>query len=141
MNALIDKDQEHLRLLSIFHYIYGGMIGLLSCFPIVYVIFGIAIVNGVFPQSENPQQQMPAAAGWLFIFGGGLFILLGWTIAGLKLYAGKCLARQTHYTFCLIVAAVECLFVPQGTVLGVFTLLVLLRPSVKPLFESQDAAA
>ncbi len=32
---------------------------------------------------------------------------------------------------------VECLFMPVGTVLGVFTIIVLVRDSVKELFRSE----
>jgi len=31
-------------------------------------------------------------------------------------------------------AGVECMFMPFGTVLGVFTIIVLMRPSVKEIF-------
>jgi len=34
----------------------------------------------------------------------------------------------------MVIAGIECLFMPFGTVLGVFTLVVLVRPSVKELF-------
>ncbi len=32
---------------------------------------------------------------------------------------------------------VECIFIPFGTVLGVFTIIVLSRLSVKPVFQSE----
>jgi hypothetical protein len=139
MNGLIDKDQEHLRLLSIFHYVYGGLLGLSACIPIVYVILGIVIASGAFPTPPD-QQAVPLLAGWAFILIGGLFIVVGWTIAGMTLYAGHCLARRQHYTLCFVVACIECLFIPQGTVLGIFTLLVLMRATVKPLFESAESS-
>ena len=46
-------------------------------------------------------------------------------------------------TFCVVVAAISCCFTPLGTVLGVFTLIVLFRPSVKALFglDAPSAAA
>ena len=37
--------------------------------------------------------------------------------------------------FCSVVACVEYFFVPLGTVLGVFTILMLNRQSVKELFD------
>ena len=38
-------------------------------------------------------------------------------------------------------AAIECMFFPFGTVLGVLTIIVLIRPSVKPLFvQASDSA-
>jgi hypothetical protein len=38
-------------------------------------------------------------------------------------------------------AAVECLFIPFGTVLGVFTILVLQRPTVKAMFSERSGAS
>ncbi len=38
--------------------------------------------------------------------------------------------------FCFVMGCVECLFMPFGTVLGAFTILVLNRQSVKGLFVS-----
>jgi len=39
-------------------------------------------------------------------------------------------------TYCLVVAGVECILVPFGTVLGVLTLIVLSKESVKTIFEN-----
>ena len=70
---------------------------------------------------------------------GAFFILLGWVFAVLVLVAGRLIARRKYYTFCFVVACVECLFMPFGTVLGVFTILVLNRQSVKELFNPRAA--
>ncbi len=43
--------------------------------------------------------------------------------------------------FCLIVAGIECLLMPYGTVLGVFTIMVLMRESVKERFGANPAGA
>jgi hypothetical protein len=55
-------------------------------------------------------------------------------IAGLLLIAARLLQRRHGYRFIFAVACLECFGFPIGTVLGVFTLVVLLRPSVKQLF-------
>jgi len=60
---------------------------------------------------------------------------LGWTLAVCMLIAGRNLAKRRHHTFCLVVAAISCIFMPFGTILGVLTIIVLMRPSVKGLFE------
>jgi hypothetical protein len=65
-----------------------------------------------------------------------VLILVGWTFAVLVLIAGRFIARRKHYTLCFVMACVDCLSVPFGTVLGVFTILVLNRQSVKELFAS-----
>lgn len=60
--------------------------------------------------------------------------MVGWTLAVGLFVAGYLLARRRGYFFCLVMAGIACTFSPFGTVLGVFTLLVLLRSSVKQLF-------
>lgn len=67
-------------------------------------------------------------------------ILLGWALAAANIYAGRYLTRREKYTFCLVVAAVNCANTPIGTILGVFTIVVLMRPSVKQMFEASRAA-
>jgi hypothetical protein len=54
----------------------------------------------------------------------GLLVL---AISCLLIYTGRCLERGRQSSFCLIVAALECLLFPVGTVLGIFTLLTLWR--------------
>ena len=49
--------------------------------------------------------------------------------------AGSFIARTRHWTFCIVVAAVSCAFFPFGTVLGVFTIIVLSKPDVKAAFD------
>ena len=71
---------------------------------------------------------------------GAVFFLTGWTLAVAMAIAGRKLAVRRSYTYCLVVAGIECLFMPFGTVLGVFTIIVLIRPSVKALFEPPGAA-
>jgi hypothetical protein len=63
-------------------------------------------------------------------------IILGWMFAIAAVLAGEMLRRQRGYIYCMVVAALACAWFPWGTVLGVFTFLVLCRPSVKELFES-----
>jgi hypothetical protein len=38
-------------------------------------------------------------------------------------------------------AGIECMFTPFGTVLGVFTIITLVRPSVKEVFESKTTSS
>jgi hypothetical protein len=129
-------DTEHFRLLSIFHYVKGGISAFFSCFFIIHVVLGLFFILAphLFGQGK---EQPPAFLGWVFFFLGSFFILLGWTFAALTLIAGRCIARRTHYTFCFIWACVECLSIPFGTALGVCTILVLNRVSVKELFNQR----
>jgi len=64
-----------------------------------------------------------------------VIILSGWILAALMVRAGLKLKRRQSYTFCFVVAAIECALMPMGTILGVFTLLLLYKPEVKELFR------
>ena len=129
----MNHDEEHLRLLSISHYVVAGCAAVFALFPIIYLILGLVMVLAPAEFGKNGPPP-PAFVGWLFIFMGSLFITLGWIFAGLIFAAGRFLARRKHYTFCLVMAAVECLFMPLGTALGVFSITVLIREPVKQLF-------
>jgi len=94
----------------------------------------------VCPEKFGHGSQQPTAfLGWLFVVFASIFILLGWGFAVLVLVAGRFIARRKHYTFCLVMACVECLLMPFGTVLGVFSIWVLNRQSVKGLFGQRGA--
>ncbi|EMI18629.1 putative membrane protein [Rhodopirellula maiorica SM1] len=134
------EDIDQLRLLSIFHYVVGGIIALMSLIPIVHVVLGIAIVSGALDDANADGTPPPAVFGWLFIIFPSLMIGIGMTIACCVFVAGRKLGAYQAHLFCLVMAAVECMFMPFGTVLGVFTILVLMRPSVKALFGNSAAA-
>ncbi|MGR4896223.1 hypothetical protein ACIPR8_13175 [Stenotrophomonas sp. LARHCG68] len=130
------EDANHLRLLSIFHYVLAGFTGLFSLFPVLHLVLGLAMVSGKLPvDASNPNAELePQLVGWFFVAFAGIFITCGLTLAGFMVYAGRCLAQRRRHTLCLVVAGISCMMMPFGTVLGVFTLIVLLRPQVKAAF-------
>jgi hypothetical protein len=77
----------------------------------------------------------PPILGWIFIGLGSFGFLLGLTMAICILFAGVALAKRKRYMVAFVIGCIECLFMPFGTVLGVFTLIVLSRESVKTLFD------
>jgi len=131
----MNQDEEHLRLLSIFHYVVAGMAAFFACFPIIHLVLGLVFLlhpNAFGPQ--NNQGHPERFIGLMFVVLASVFILFGWAFAACIAYAGRCLKQRKHYTFCMVMAGIACLFMPFGTILGIFTILVLIRPSVKPLF-------
>lgn len=132
------KDEEHLKLLSIFHYVVAGFAALFALFPVFHLAVGLAFI--LAPQQLGNNGNLPPPFfGWVFVIFAGTFILLGFVFAAFVLAAGRCLARRRRYMFCLVMAGVETLFMPFGTVLGVFTIIVLLREGVKSLFAAKTA--
>ena len=132
-------DLEHLRLLSIFHYVVAGLAAMFSLLPMIHLALGVAMISGHFdaPGKDSP----PAALGWLFVVLASTVILCGLTFAACLALAGRFLDQRRRYLFCLVVAGFACMFAPFGTVLGVFTIVVLVRPSVKAAFSGEASAA
>lgn len=136
----MNQDLEHLRLLSIFHYIVAALTFLFACLPLIHLFLGIAMIVG-WEGFEGPGEKPPVFVGWLVTCFAGLFILAGWTLAVCLALAGRYLLQRTHYTFCLVVAAIACILMPFGTALGIFTIIVLMRPSVRAMFEGTPRPA
>ncbi|WP_372807529.1 hypothetical protein [Pontiella sp.] len=125
---------KQLDLLATFHYVVGGLIALFSCMPFLHVFMGLAMVSGTFFGATEGSAHPPLFIGWMFVIMGSVFILLGWACAVCILIAGNKLRKRQGRLFCMVVAGVECMFMPFGTVLGVFTLIALNKDSVKALF-------
>jgi hypothetical protein len=136
----MNKDTEHLQLLAIFHYVVAGVAALCSFFPLLYSVMGGFLLYAA--QHPGPNNQGPPSAflGWIFIAVGAVFFLAGITMAICILIAGRSLALRKRYSFALVMACTECLFIPFGTILGVFTIIVLSRESVKLLFAGTQTS-
>ena len=130
------QDAEHLRLLSIFHKVLACIVAFFGCFPLIHVGVGVL---ALFAGTSSPDGAPGIVVGLFFILIGGCFVLAGWTMAGLLFYAGRCIEQRRRPTLCIVVAAISCAFMPLGTILGVFTLILLNKPSVRSLFETAPA--
>jgi hypothetical protein len=136
----LTQDDEYLRLLSLFHYVVAGITAIFACFPIIHFGFGVAMILApdAFAHGGEPP---PVFFGWLFAILAAAFMTIGWTFAALIFSAGRLLARRKNYMFCLVIAALETMWAPFGTVLGVFTIIVLMRDSVKQIFAANRSSA
>jgi hypothetical protein len=133
----MNQDAEHLRLLCIFHYIVGGLAALFSFFPLLYTIVGSIFIFVARHGTPRPGEEPPPEfIGWILTVIGSFLFLFGIAIAICILIAGRSVAKHTHYWLAFVMACIECFFVPFGTILGVFTIIVLSRESVKTLFST-----
>jgi hypothetical protein len=132
-------DEEHLRLLGIFHYVYAGfqglvLLGLLGYMLVIGVAFGVVSSNTI-PGRATPSGPPPQVVlGFL-----GAVLGCSGTFMALNIFAnvlsGKFLREHRKRMFCMIVAGIDCLSVPLGTLLGVFTLVVLCRDTVREAYK------
>ena len=131
----MNQELQYLKLLSLSHYIVGGIAAVFSSTALFRLFLGLAIVVG---RMEPP---LHGHFGWF----PGIFSILygvgGLAFAICLILSGRYLSKQTHYAYCLVVAAIACIFIPVGTVLGVLTLIVLTRTSVQQLFERHRGEA
>ena len=131
----MEADQQQVKLLSIFHYVLGGLTAIFSCFPILHIVMGIAMLNGDFGDGNTAPPKVFAI---MFILMPAIFVLIGWSLSICMIIAGRKLARFKSRTFCIVIAGIESMLMPFGTVLGVFTIIVLMRESIKEFYETID---
>lgn len=129
------KDIEHLRILAICHYIGGG----LALLGLVFVGAHFMFMRMFF---ENPAMWQNAKGGpppevffTLFKVFYALAIVASLTFAALNFISASSIQKRKRMTFTMIVAGINCIHIPLGTVLGVFTFIVLSRESVKELYR------
>jgi hypothetical protein len=133
-------DADHLKLLAIFHFVLAG----LSILGLGFLFLHWFLMHTVFenPELWKNQQGTPPPEEFFAIF-KWFYGFMGVIIVGsgvVNLISGLFIRRNVNRTFSLIVAGANCLCFPFGTALGVFTLVVLLRDSVRERYENLASA-
>jgi len=138
----MSQGREHLQLLAIFHYVVAGLAALFSFFPLLYTTVGAVFIFTARHGTAKPGEDLPPEfLGWIFAVLGSLLFLIGIAMAICILIAGRSLALRKRYSFAFVMACIECLFIPFGTILGAFTIVVLSRESVRESFSTTNAQA
>jgi hypothetical protein len=138
MESSTDQDREHLRLLTLFYYIWAGFQSLGGLIGLAFVGVGAFIVSS--PQIAQANNPPPPWFGAIFAGIGALVFVAVEGMAALSFFTGRFLDRRQHHTFCVVISALNCMSLPLGTALGVFSILVLQRSSVKALFARSGAS-
>ena len=123
-------DDGHLKTIETCHYVWGGLSILFSSLFIFHIVVGLMMINGSLPFPTNPGGPPPKTFGYLFAIMGSVAVCFGWSLGILTILSGRAIARRRWRVFSLVMAGVNCISFPFGTLLGVFTFIVLLRTSV-----------
>jgi len=127
---LTPDDRAHLKTLSICWYVFAGLSLLGALCGGIYVVVGVLMA--VVGSADNEDEAV--AMGVVFGGMGLLVLLIVIPIAILNFLTAKGLAQRRRKTLIYVMAAIACTNVPLGTVLGVFTFIVMGRPTVKAAF-------
>jgi hypothetical protein len=131
------EDPEQLRILGIFHFVVAGLaflgVGLLCAhYTTIHALLAEPIPLKAQPAGGPSTGDFFGIFKWFYLMVGTLALAGGFG----NLLSGLLIFRRKLRIFSLIMAAVNCTMVPLGTVLGVFTIVVLLRPSVREAYQA-----
>ena len=148
---------ERLRLLALGYYVKGAMGAVFISFLLFHFVFllGFSFIPqsawnpppkrattaeslSVAPSpSPRPVNQGPPVV-MLRIFAAviGVIILLGWTFGALTIYAGRCIQKRNHRVFIFVMAGLNCILIPWGTLLGIATFTVMQSPAGQEAFRN-----
>ena len=129
------KDDDQIKLLAVFHFILAG----LALFGIGFLGLHYFIMHSVFANPQlwknnpggGPPPEFFAIFVWFYVAGG---VLLG-LVSVLKVLSGVFLRQRKHRMFSQVVAGLDCVQIPFGTALGVCTMMVLFRETVRQSYE------
>ncbi len=128
--------EEHIRLIAIGYYVMAGLTGLFSLIPGIHITIGTLALLGKFEPDPSGGDFPSELFGTIFVGVGSFFMVMGFIFTTLVGIAGRKLKQYKSRTYCLVIGSVLCAIFPLGTVLGVFTILILTKPEAKNLFTS-----
>jgi hypothetical protein len=135
---LVDRDTEHLYLLSIFQYAAAGVTALVGSFPLFHVAMGAMMFFLPDSMPSSGKDAFPREVGLFFMGIGLAFVTAGWTLATSHFLIARFLRQKRHFWFCVVASAISsfaCMF--SSGIVGIASLVILLRPGVRDLFEGQ----
>ena len=144
------EDKEHLSALSIGHFILAG-VALLGGIPMLLMgVTGSKLLDEFGSDLSMAMGDIPGQPGTdpfgaspdamlqdfnTLIIAVIVSALVVAVVSAVHLaVVGVQIRQRRWWTFCYLTGWGECLMFPFGTVLGIFTIIVLSRPSVKRLF-------
>lgn len=134
-------DEEHLRLLVIFHRIYGIIVIVFSLLSIGYFL----LLGFIFSYPEDHSRYTYTAFQAPNPEFMNVFLIVMIILLAVCLIVGVCNILSAQYIkkrksriFSIVVACVDCVSIPMGTIIGILTLVVLLRTSVIEFYKTSN---
>lgn len=153
--------KERLRLLAWGYYISGGLGIFFACFFLIYALM-FGAMSFVEPsewsssqsqgeeyqtlnidsknknQTDRPSEGPPVILFRIFAVGMLGATAMGWLLGGLTIYAGYSIQKRRNRLFTNIMAAYNAIWIPYGTLLAVFTFIVVNSNAAIRLYEERQ---
>ncbi len=133
-NNEANPDERHLRILSIFYYLLATGSALTGCIVMSFALLGVAMMAGLI---EAVPRELAMFFGLILTLIEAALGLFVWTMCLLEALTARSLGTHSRYRFCFVMACIELLNFPFGTVLGIITIVMLSRPGVLALYEGR----
>jgi len=131
MPTTLQQKKNYLDILAVFHYVNGGLTALCTLGILAFLGIGLGAATG-WGNDWEPEAgcSIVAIMAFAFVLAGGYAVL--------NLLAGRALQTRSHTVLVMITSGINCLNVPLGTLLGIFTLVMVSDPEVRWLFDYGD---
>ncbi len=125
---------DQMRLLVIFHYIFAG----LAVIGMVFLTGHYWLMNSMMDPAQWAGDPTPPPEGFLDMFVWFYVVMGVMCVLGLvlNLLVASSLRQRRRWMLCAVVSGLNCLQMPLGTLLGVFTLVLINRSDVRATFTS-----
>ena len=109
----------------------------LSLTPVFHLFLGLEMMRRETPLpglEQLPQQEL----GQLIVVLAGGMILLGWVHASVIFVMGRWIAQRRRHALLLVISGMNCVYIPFGTLVSIWTIIVLSRPRMGILFGRES---
>lgn len=142
----LSQAEGHLKILRVFQYVYAGLTLLGIGFLVLhYFIMNIMMksmpeeattpADGSEPPPMPDFDQIMDVMIWGYIAGAIVLLLIGLV----NLLSANFMGQRKNRLFSIIVAGINCLNIPLGTILGIFTIVFLTKPAAQTLYGENQS--
>ena len=128
--------KHHLSTLSVLHYVYGALVCVIGLFLLFLIPLG-HFMNSDWLAAHSDNQPPPHFVGHLIMMIGWILFVFVEIKGILNIISARNISLRKGRTLSQVVAALDCLNIPFGVALGVFTFITLADPEVKREYGSQ----
>lgn len=131
--------KRHLSTLSILHYVYGAFVCIGGFAAFMFIALGM-FLSSDFVAAESGGDAVPGIIGTIIQSFGWVILVVVELWGVFNILSGYWISRRSNRTATQVIAAFNCLNIPFGIALGLFTFAVLSDDEVKQEYNSLPTA-